>query len=560
MSSDLRPYQAQAEKEIFEAWKSGLKNIMFQLVTGGGKTVLFVDIIRKFVAKGRRVILIAHREELITQAWDTLYKNEIYAGVIKADVKPNYSMPCQVASIQTLIRRKNLPPADLIIIDEAHHSQDDNSYGQVIANHFAESFVLGVTATPYRLGGKGFTDVFQKLICSISFKDLVNQGWLVPIRYFVASRPDLSKVNMSKGDYENEALGVAMGNAPLIESYFEHCKGMCGAVFAVNIEHSLKIVDQYNAAGVPAAHLDANTPTEKRKQLLKNFKEGKIRIISNVGIITEGFDFPNMEFVQLARPTKSLALYLQMVGRVTRTDYNVIKHAVNDEHRCQLISLSKKPCGIVLDNASLFEEHGLPDQDFNWQVYFEGIPKRKKKEITDEIEMIEYVAEDTDGRVVKSQLPSEIEGLKLIEVTHSIKEKIIRVTSLKELDKNVEMFKRMPKLGNKAGFAAYKAYREYCRKNNILITEEMWDYMINKLSVIPESELSRVKSDSDKNIEFINSQYAHNPDDLSILIQEIRAKALREETPFKKMYVPSGYLKRERAEYESQNLKSKKSA
>jgi superfamily II DNA or RNA helicase len=529
--SKLRPYQEEGEKNIFEAWNSGVKNVMFQLCTGGGKTVLFVDIIRKFIAKGKRVILIAHREELITQAWETLYRNEIYSGIIKADVKPNYSLPCQVASIQTIIRRKGLPSADLVIIDEAHHSQEDNTYGSVLMNSFPDALVLGVTATPYRLGGKGFTDVYEKLICSLSFKELVNQGYLAPIRYFVASRPNLKDVTIQKGDYVTKELEIAMGNAPLVESYLDHCNGMSGAVFAVNIEHSKKIIDQYNAAGISAAHLDANTPTEIRKRLLDRFKSGNIKIISNVGIITEGFDFPNMEFVQLARPTKSLSLYLQMIGRVTRISQG-------------------KSCGIVLDNASLFEEHGLPDQEFDWPRYFNGFDKKKKK-VTEMIEMIEFVAEDNEGRVVRGKTPQEVEGLKLIEITHSVREKIIKVTSLKEFDKGLEMFKRMPKLteSKKAGFAAYRSYRDYCRKNNIMITDEMWDYIMNKLSIENEKAISQILSERDNSIELISQQYAHNPDDLVTFTERVKKEYKKREEQYLKAYVPIGYLKKEKADY-----------
>jgi superfamily II DNA or RNA helicase len=545
----LRPYQIKGEQDVFNSFKQKIQFVMLQIPTGGGKTVTFVSIIRKFIAARKRVLLLAHREELIKQAWDHLYKHEIYSGIIKGDVKTNYALPCQVGSIQTVARRTNLPPADLIIIDEAHHALEDNSYGNVLATHFPNAWVIGVTATPYRLGGRGFAGLFQRLILGPSFKSLVSMGYLVPVRYFVASRPDLSDVKMSKGDYEAQAAFDAMKMAPIVESYFEHCKGLTGAVFAVNVEHSHKIVEQYNNAGVPAAHLDADTPKEQRRKILEAFKRKEIKIVSNVGILTEGFDFPDLEFVQLARPTKSLSLYLQMVGRITRPLFSAIKDCNTDEERRHAIAMSSKPYGYVLDNADLWEEHGLPDQEFNWQRYFDGIPKRKKKEIEEEIEMIEFVAEDEDGNVVRTKKPTEVVGLKLIEVTHSVKEKIVNLVSLKEFDRGLEMFKRMPKTGNKAGFVAFNEYVNYCRKNSLLMSDEVWMYMRHRLVDEPNTQIEEIESDRDTRIEAIKSYYKDNDIIREEQLKMIHERASKALAPWYKIKVPSSFLEKERRAY-----------
>ncbi len=530
---------------------------MYQLITGGGKTVLFVDIIKDFLKAKKRVILLAHREELINQAWEHLYKNSIYAGIIKADVKPNYALPCQVASIQTCARRKQLPPADLVIFDEAHHCQDDNSYGNLLINHYPRSYVLGVTATPYRLGGKGFTTMFNKLILGPTFKYLVSAGYLTPLRYFLASIPDLSKIKINKGEYDEEQSEQVMKLAPLVESYLTHCAGMRGVVFAVNVTHSNFVVDQYNEAGVRAAHLDANTHPEKRKGILKAFREGTIRIISNVGIITEGFDFPDMEFVQLARPTKSLSLFLQMVGRVTRTDYNAIKDATDDEQRAWLVSQSKKPFGFVLDNAGLYREHNLPDTDRDWNSYFIGRDK-KKKPLDEFIEMIEFVAEDDSGREVRTKNPKEIEGLKLVEVNKIVREKIINLTSLKEFDRLLGMFQAMAnKPGakvRKPGFIAFEQYKDYCRKNNILMSKEVWDYLIKRLVTDPENLEAKLLSEVERNVEAINAKYSHDEDDRSKFIQSIHDRAARSQESIRRSTVPRSVLKREMEAYLSAQI------
>lgn len=522
---------------------------MYQLPTGGGKTVLFVDIIKKFLFKNKRVVLLAHREELISQAWNTLYKNEIYAGIIKADVNPQFALPCQVASIQTVIRRSKLPPADLVIIDEAHHSQEDNSYGKVLDELYPRAYVLGVTATPYRLGGKGFTSIFEKLILGPKILDLISWGYLTPLRYFVAGIPDLSKVKIQNGDYNQEQAEKAMEFVPLVESYQEHCRGMSGVVFAINVHHSQQIVTQYNAAGIRAAHIDANTPTAERQNVLKLFKEKKITIISNVGIITEGFDFPDMEFVQLARPTLSLSLFLQMVGRVTRTDYQAIKDAVDDEDRARRVALSRKPFGYVLDNAGLYKAHGLPDRPINWEMYFEGFDKRKKK-AEELIEIIEYVAEDEGGRTVRTKIPEEVDGLKLVEINHSIKERIVNITSLKEFDKLVEMFKRMPRI-EKKGFAVLQNFKTFCRKQGILMTGEVWDYIYRKLWTEPQDLQAKALSERDQTIATIRETYSDDSNEQNHLIKVITEETERKIKQFKTLQVPGGFIRKEQKAYEA---------
>lgn len=473
--TSLRPYQVKARADIYAAYSAGSRAVMLQLITGGGKTVIFVEIIKDFLKAGKRVIMVAHREELITQAWQTLYNKEIYAGVIKSGNPENFTLPCQVASIQTICRRAKLPRADLVIFDEAHHSQDDNSYGDVLTKHFPYARVLGVTATPYRLSGLGFTSIFDKLIQGPTFQELVDMGYLSPLRYFIAHNPDLSKVKVKNGDFVIEELHKAMGMAPLVKSYHEHCDGMAGLVFAVNIPHSQEIVRQYLAAGIPGAHVDANTPADERKKLFQLLRDKKIKILSNVGIATEGTDIPTIDFVQLARPTKSLSLFCQMIGRVTRVSPG-------------------KEFGFVLDNGGLYLEHGMPDQAFDWQSHFVGRPKGKKKKVEEMIEIIELVAEDEDGERVISRKPEEVEGLKLIEVRHLPKDRIVNMKSLKEFDKHHAMFQNMKNIP-KPGQTAFFKYQDLCKRNSWMMNKEVWDYLIEKLVNDPierEKNLERV--------------------------------------------------------------------
>jgi hypothetical protein len=319
-------------------------------------------------------------------------------------------------------------------------------------------------------------------------------------------------------------------------------------VFAVNIGHSQSIVNKYLAAGIPAAHVDANTPADERRAIFKRLASRELKIVSNVGIATEGTDIPNADFVQLARPTKSLALFLQMIGRGTRTIYDQIKHAQTDEERRLAVAASSKPYCYVLDNAGLWEEHGLPDQDFNWLRYFNGIDKKKKKAEDDLIEVLEYVAEDDDGRIVRSKNPKEIEGLKLIEISSAVRQKVVNLVSLKEFDREFNTLARIPHI-KKPGFAAIENYENYCRRNSILMAAEVWDYLIKRLCTDPQDKEAVKLAELESRIESINQTYSHNPAEARHLIAAAKAQYERDITPIKRLSVPAGHLRKKKAEY-----------
>jgi len=549
MSHKLRDYQVSSEAEIFARYKEGKRSVMFQLATGAGKTVLFVSIIRKFLKAGKRVVLIAHREELIAQAWETLRRYEIWAGIIKSGVPENFHLPCQVASIQTICRRQRLPKADLVIIDEAHHSQDDNSYGDVLLRHWPSSRILGVTATPYRLGGKGFTSIFDALVLGPNYKALSSAGYLCPFKYYVSYNPDLSKTKTNRGDYVIDDLEKAMRLAPIVASYNDHCKGLSGICFAVNVTHSIAIVRQYIEAGIPAAHVDATTDLEVRRKIFKDLKDKKILVLVNVGIATEGTDIPNIDFVQLARPTKSLSMFLQMVGRGTRPLWDAIKDAQDDDERAALVAASAKPNAIVLDNAGCYLEHGLPDQVYDWASYFVGRDKRKKG-IDEVIEIIELVAEKENGEVVVSRIPDEVEGLKLREVNYIEREKIINLSSLKVFDKNLEIFKRLPHI-HKAGFVAFRQYFDFCKKNNYLMTDQVWKYLKQKLVTDPTDERLRLAQKYARDCQIIrDTNPRHIAEPLIAASYALHDKRLK---TIDKVLVPAKFLNDERAKYEKTN-------
>lgn len=367
----LRPYQTNSKLDIYQAWKSS-KSVLFQMPTGTGKTRLFVSIIKdirkisvaKKIIPQPRILVLAHRTELIEQISDTLQsKYHITCGIIKSGIKENNDAIVQVASVQSLSRRlarwQDIP-FQYIVIDEAHHALAATY--KKICKTFPNAYILGVTATPYRLSGEGFRKMFGRLVTSMPVQSFIEQGYLSAFKYY--SIPLNSKLqydinNISEygadGDYLERALceicNTGHIRAKLVKAYHTYAKGKKGIVYTINKQHNKSVAEQYRAEGLRVADIDSDTPSEERKRIVNDFKNSKIDIICNVNIFSEGFDCPDLEFVQLARPTQSLSLYLQQVGRALRTSPN-------------------KSRAIILDNVGIYNKFGLPNQLIDWQRYF----------------------------------------------------------------------------------------------------------------------------------------------------------------------------------------------
>lgn len=400
----LRKYQEDGIREIFKAWNPkllNLKNVLFQMPTGTGKTTVFSEIVRKATVKNKKILIVVHRVELVEQIADRLTHFGVDVGIISAKQKANPDCDVQVATIQTLSRRE-YPPADIVIIDECHHSKAATY--KTLWKIYPEARFLGVTATPTRINGDGFDDLFEILIPLGKLSFFFEKGYLARIKHLVGCIPDLSKVKQRMRDYDIEMLrNVMLDNSimvNLIESYNKFAKGKKTIVFAVDVEHSKEIVQRYISAGFPAAHIDATTPKNERANILSKFKSGEILVLSNVDIVSEGFDVPDCEAVQLARPTKSLVLYLQQVGRCMRP--------------CE-----GKDYGFILDNAGLWLEHGLSYIDRDWTL--QGTKKSKKGNYTPR----KTVAIDEEGVLREINRPVESIGLELTELTEELERLLI---------------------------------------------------------------------------------------------------------------------------------------
>lgn len=455
MPIHLRPYQIKGIHDIFDAWNpatQGLMNVLFQMPTGTGKTTVFSEIVRRARLKNKKILIVVHRKELVEQIAERLQNFEVQAGIISGTIQPDATKEVQVATIQSLSKR-DYPATDIVIIDECHHAKAATY--KKLWDIYPQARFLGVTATPIRMNGEGFSDLFDTLINCGRLSMFVEQGYLVKVKHFVGVTPDLSSIKVKMNDYAQDELGELMQDtelmADLVDSYHKKAEGKKMIVFAVNIEHSRQIVAKYHQEGISAEHIDANTPKKEREQILQRFRNGKIMILSNVDIVSEGFDVPDCEAVQLARPTKSLALYLQQVGR------------------CMRPSPGKKE-GIVLDNAGLWMEHGFCQQDRVWTL----VGKKKRKRSHGFGPMV--IAIDTEGVIRAPHIPQEIEGMELIELTNETEELLQFEAFL-----NVALDREYKPL------SAYYKFDEYLSKIGRDLNLIHLKYIQNRLNNLPDA-------------------------------------------------------------------------
>lgn len=370
--SDLRPYQNDNKEQIYKSWND-CRAVMLQMPTGTGKTRLFVSILKdlhKYAAESKkqiRVLILVHRVELIDQISEELgVRYGLAHGFIHSKDRERRKFPFQIASVQTLNRRLDNWKDygfDFIIVDEAHHVLAE-SYRKII-NTFPEAKILGVTATPYRLSGVGFRPEFDKLIVSDSIQEFINKGYLCNYEYYSISpfsyvQNEINNIQGTdaSGDFANTEMQRVCDQdkirAQIVETYLNYAKGKKGIVYTINKTHNKHLCEAFCEKGLKAVAIDSDTDIEDRERMIEDFKQNKIDIICNVDIFSEGFDCPDIEFVQLARPTKSLSLYLQQVGRGLRISAN-------------------KEKTIFLDNVGLYNRFGVPAANRYWEDYFEGI-------------------------------------------------------------------------------------------------------------------------------------------------------------------------------------------
>jgi superfamily II DNA or RNA helicase len=347
----LRSYQDRAIDDLRSAYQSGAHAPLLVLPTGGGKTCIIAAISANAAARGRHVLILVHRRELIHQTSSKLAWVGLEHGIIAAGISPS-DHAVHIASVQTLARR--LSRLDwqptLIIIDEAHHAIA-GQWARIL-DHWPDAYRLGVTATPCRLDGCGLRGTFDTMVLGPSVADLIFTGYLSPARIYAPPVvADLQGIRSRGGDYANDQAAAAMDRPTVtgdaIAHYQRLAAGQQAIAFCCNVAHAVSVCDAFKTAGISAELLLGNTPY--REQVVAAFAAHRIRVLVTVDVVSEGFDVPAASCAILLRPTQSLGLYLQQVGRVLRP-------APGKEH------------AVILDHVGNVNRHGFPDDPRDWSL------------------------------------------------------------------------------------------------------------------------------------------------------------------------------------------------
>lgn len=342
---NLHPYQKEVVKNTRTAISKGAKGVLIQSPPGSGKSVIIADIAKSTTDKGNRVLFIVHRQELVDQIEETFGKQEVSKEL------------ATVMTVGKVANRLNsLSTPDLIITDESHHSRA-KTYRKIY-DHYENAFRLGFTATPWRMSGEGFTDIYDEMIAGKSVSWLIENNFLAPFDYYAPTLTDLEYLKKSKyGDYTKKSIdeaikGELFGN--VVKHYKELADGKRTILYAHSVEASVHFAEVFKEAGINAVHADAKTNKKERDQIMSDFRSGKIQVLCNVDLVSEGFDVPDCHCVILARPTASLVLHLQQSMRAMR--YQPGKKA------------------IIIDHVANYTKHGLPSTPHDWTI--EGRDKK----------------------------------------------------------------------------------------------------------------------------------------------------------------------------------------
>ena len=350
MTYELYDYQQTLVDRSRKSIGNGSKGVLIQSPPGSGKSVVISEITRLATEKKNHVLFVVHRRELADQIEEDFIKNGVDMDYV---------------TIETIIRAYNrkttLPHPQIIITDETHHSRA-KTY-QKLYNHFSDAFRLGFTATPWRMSGSGFTDIYDEMIQGPTVKWLIENKRLAPYRYFAENSIDRKHLKQnSMGEYDNKSIEKEFSESriygEIVDHYEKLANGHKAIVYAPSVNISEQIAKEFQSAGIKAMHVDGNTNKKERETIMSDFRSGEIRVIVNVDLISEGFNVPDCSCVILARPTKSLVLYIQQAMRAMR--YQSGKEA------------------IILDHVGNVHEFGLPDMDREWTIN-----SRTKKKTTE---------------------------------------------------------------------------------------------------------------------------------------------------------------------------------
>lgn len=366
MTITLRDDQQDMIDRVRDAFKRGKRAVLMQMATGAGKTYTSAFIMKGAAAKGNKTLFLCNRRELIEQTVKAFENIDVQAGVIAAGVKPNWNLPVQVGSIDTLRVRMDdtFYYPDLVIWDECRGIAAAS--WSKIRKHYDTAYHIGLDATPKRLDRKFLSPYFEEMICGLTIQQLIDIGALVPPRvYAPREKVDLSGVTMRGGDFDAGQLADVMAKSAITGDIVRHYQRLGvnrqGLIFCPTIAYSEMIAKLFTESGVPAQHLDGNTPKEVRKKIVQQYRDGQLLMLSNVALFTAGFDVPNVSYIADASPTMSLSNYMQRAGRGARP-------------------AEGKQYYVLSDHAGNSFRHGLPHEDREWTL--DAPPKRNKKSIS----------------------------------------------------------------------------------------------------------------------------------------------------------------------------------
>lgn len=355
----LRPYQTELIDQCREAMRNGASNIVITAPCGSGKTVFMTHMLKSAAEKGISSIFCLHRRELINQTIKAFNDEKLSHGIISSGYPTNSEPLVQIASIQTLSRRlSEIKKPKLVVYDECHHIASSSWARIKLA--LGAKFNIGLTATPERLDGKGLCHHFDTLIQGPSTDKLIYNGYLSDYKVFAPGGPNLKGIRKIGGDYQKSPLALAMNTltGDIVNEYKKHALGKQTLIFAVTIKHSIEIAKAFNEAGFTCNHVDGETNKNDRDRLVKSFTKKEFPLLTNCELFGEGFNVENIECVILARPTASLSLYRQQVGRALRI-------------------AEGKQKAIILDMAGNVHRHGAPSDEIIWSL--EGKKNRQLK-------------------------------------------------------------------------------------------------------------------------------------------------------------------------------------
>jgi len=467
MSVTLRLYQEDGVQGIRNSLKKN-KRVLYVLPTGGGKTETFIYIAETAMAKGKTVFFLVHKKNLVRQISERCKKYNLRHGIIAGGYSKQYYLPAQICSVQTLKNRlADVPVPDLIIVDEAHHSNAGT--WKTILDHYSEVYTLGVTATPIRTDGQGLGDIFQDMILGPTPAELVKMGNLVmPDYYTFKNLKGLENVKLDKhGEYNKNELDKLIEQSGLVgdavKEYTKLAPSEPAIYSCISIAESKKLADKFREAGYTSEAVHGELKDEDIERIFKGLADRSINVVTFCDLISEGTDIPAVAVVGLCRPTMSMALYLQIVGRGLRP--------------CE----GKEKC-IILDHVGNIGRHKHPLMPRDWSL--EGIKKKRKKKKQEEEKYDEYyfcescyfVYEKSEECCPKCGLVNEKKKREL---------KIVQGIAVKDTTTLEELLNRKEQKVNND--ICFKYFEELWIKKEIFGNKDWWVYYYHLGNIVKKA-------------------------------------------------------------------------